>query len=157
MYILYKTTNIITGKYYVGVSNNNDKYYKGSGTALLNAIKQYGSKNFIRETLETFETEKDAFAKEAEVVNEDFVKDRNTYNIKVGGKGGTGQKKSEEHKQKIREARAKQTNNNGGRKPAMDTHFLIKQVELYGIKGAAKNLDLTYYQCRDRYYRVINK
>jgi hypothetical protein len=39
----------------------------------------------------------------------------------------------------------------------MDTHFLIKQVELYGIKGAAKNLDLTYYQCRDRYYRVINK
>ena len=157
MYILYKTTNTVNGKYYVGVSNGNNPSYKGSGTALKKAIKQYGSKNFLREILESFDTEAEAFAREAEVVNEAFVSNRNTYNIKVGGKGGTGQLKTEEHKEKIRQARKKQTNNNGGRKPAMDTKLLFEYVDKYGIRGAAEKLDLTFHQCKGRYYRAKNK
>jgi len=153
MYILYKTTNTVNGRYYVGVTNDNDKYYKGSGTALLNAIKEYGGKHFIRETLETFETEKEAFAREAEVVNEDFVNDRSTYNIKVGGKGGTGQSKSETHKQKIREARAKQANNNGGRKNLTSKAKLCSLIEQYGWEGGAEKLGISLSAFKTRYYR----
>ena len=166
MYILYKTTNIVNGKYYVGVSNGNNPSYKGSGTALKEAIKQYGSKNFLREVLESFDTEAEAFTREAEVVNEAFVSNRNTYNIKVGGKGGTGQLKTEEHRKRISDSIKKkystdpgyaQTARNGGRKPAMDITLLFEYVDNYGIRGAAEKLGLTFHQCRDRYYRAKKK
>jgi len=160
-YILYKTTNLVNGKYYIGVTNGNNPHYKGSGTALLEAIKIYGSKNFKRETLEVFESEVDAFSREEEIVNEDFVKNRDTYNIKVGGKGGHGQLKTEEHRKNISDSIKKKINSgelksNGGRKPAMDNDKLFEIVAQFGIKKAAVMLNLTYYQCRDRYYRAKN-
>ena len=164
-YILYKTTNILNGKYYVGVSNGNNSSYKGSGTALLEAIRVNGSKSFRRETLETFETAEDAYAREAEIVNDEFVKNRNTYNIKVGGKGGTGQLKTAEHRKNISESIkknytlgvVKNNGKNGGRKPAMNLDLLIENVEKFGVKGAAIHLGLDYFQCRDRYYRAKKK
>ena len=158
-YILYKTTNLVNGKYYIGVTNGNNFHYKGSGTALLEAIKLYGHKNFKRETLEVFESERDAFRREAEIVNEDFVKNRDTYNIKVGGKGGYGQLKTEEHRKNISESIKKKLNSgelksNGGRKTAMDNDKLFEIVAQFGIRKTAVMLNLTYYQCRDRFYRA---
>ena len=158
-YILYKTTNIVNGKYYIGVTNGNNPHYKGSGTALSEAIKIYGHDSFKRETLEVFETEIDAFRREAEVVTEDFVKNRDTYNIKVGGKGGHGQLKTKEHRKNISESIKKklktgELKSNGGRKPAMDNSKLFEIVAQFGIRKAADMLNLTYYQCRDRYYRA---
>ncbi|RLA05149.1 MAG: hypothetical protein DRQ47_01930 [Gammaproteobacteria bacterium] len=163
MHILYKTTNIINEKYYIGVTNGNNLWYKGSGTALKNAIKKYGITNFTRETLETFDNSVDAYIKENEIVNEDFVANRNTYNMKIGGYGGKGQIKTAEHKQKIAESVRKRHNegrynaSRPGRKPAMNTKLLLLTVKKLGIKGAAKELNLSFYQCRDRYYRVKNK
>lgn len=161
-YILYKTTNLINGKYYIGVSNGKNLFYKGSGTALLKAIKIYGSSNFKREILEVFNTEHAAFKREAEIVNEAFVTCRDTYNIKVGGKGGIGQHKTEEHRKNISLSIQKKINSgglvqNGGRKPAMDNNKLINVVTQFGVRTAAMMLNLTYYQCRDRYYRAKKK
>lgn len=53
VYIIYKTTNLINGKYYVGQHNTsaNDSYI-GSGLILEKAIKKYGKENFQREILE---------------------------------------------------------------------------------------------------------
>jgi hypothetical protein len=45
--IIYKTTNIINGKYYVGKDINNSESYLGSGVLLKRAIKKYGKENFI--------------------------------------------------------------------------------------------------------------
>jgi hypothetical protein len=165
LYILYKTTNILNGKYYVGVSNGNNPSYKGSGTALLEAIKVAGGENFRRETLETFTTAADAYAREAEIVNEEFVKNRNTYNIKVGGKGGIGQLKTAEHRKNISNSIKKNyalgvVKNNGknaGRKTAMNVDLLIESVEQFGFKVAAIRLGLGHFQCRDRYYRAKKK
>jgi group I intron endonuclease len=55
MYI-YKTTNLITGKIYIGQSTmsmsiDDSKYYLGSGTILLNSIKKCGRENFTKEIL----------------------------------------------------------------------------------------------------------
>ena len=41
--IIYKTTNIINGKYYIGKDINNSSHYLGSGILLKKAIKKLRS------------------------------------------------------------------------------------------------------------------
>lgn len=53
VYLVYKTTNTINGKYYIGIHKQKDALfdgYYGSGVLLHSAIKKYGVSNFIRET-----------------------------------------------------------------------------------------------------------
>lgn len=87
---IYKTTNTLTNKIYIGYHHSddieNDKYL-GSGDAIMRAVRQYGKDNFIREILFEFDNQDDAYTKERELVNENFVKNRDTYNITIGGRG----------------------------------------------------------------------
>lgn len=103
MYIVYKTTNLINNKIYIGVHRTNVDvfdFYFGCGCTKKDqkksrkngfpaAIRKYGWKNFKRETLfeypDSEEGKRAAYAKEAELVNEDFVKRKDTYNITKGG------------------------------------------------------------------------
>ena len=62
--IIYKTTNLINGKTYVGKCVREDKSYYGSGKILKQAIKKYGKKNFIRETIDTASTREELNLKE---------------------------------------------------------------------------------------------
>lgn len=91
----YKITNLINNHFYYGVHNTNnlDDGYMGSGKRLHIAYKKYGIENFKREILKFFETAKEAFEYEAEIVNENLVNDNNCYNIQEGGihwKNGKG-------------------------------------------------------------------
>jgi hypothetical protein len=90
-YILYKTTNTISGRFYIGVheTDNLNDGYLGSGEYLKNAIKKYGVENFTCVILETYEDKKFAFEEENEIVNETFIRRLDTYNLRVGG-GGFG-------------------------------------------------------------------
>jgi len=140
----YKTTNMITDEFYYGVTNGNDPWYYGSGILLKRAIKKYGVENFRREDLKTFETSEEAYQEEARVVTEELVKDEQCYNIKVGGWGGVGQKKTSEHRKKIAES-VKETwkdrsrvNANGGRKPKHEN--LIELYDKHGKIECAKML-----------------
>lgn len=49
------------------------------------AVKKYGIKNFVRTTLKIFDTQEEALALEAELVNEDFLARDDTYNLALGG------------------------------------------------------------------------
>lgn len=89
---IYKTTNIINGKIYIGqrvysVHTYQNDYYLGSGTILKQAIKKYGRENFIREILVECET-----LDEMNTMEEYYIKLFNSnnreigYNIFIGGK-----------------------------------------------------------------------
>lgn len=89
-YTVYKTTNRLNGKYYIGkhqTEEPNDRYL-GSGRAILNAIKAHGRSNFEKEVLFEFDSEAEMNAKEKEMVNEALVADPMSYNMAVGGEGG---------------------------------------------------------------------
>ena len=106
-YIVYCTTCLVNNKIYIGVhkTENPEVFdgYIGNGigkkniatvlrnptTAFQYAVEKYGYKNFKRATLFVFDTEEEAYAKEAEIVNLEFVKRRDTYNTSLGGYGGT--------------------------------------------------------------------
>lgn len=88
MFIVYKTTNIINQKIYIGVhEQENDDDYLGSGLHLKRAVRKYGKENFKRETLYEFSSREDAFEMETYLVNKCFVERGDTYNMKIGGKG----------------------------------------------------------------------
>lgn len=98
---VYKTTNKINNKIYVGVHSIHNRNeiknfvengsifkdgYLGSGDAIVRAVKKYGPENFKQELLQIFETRKLAEDFESSIVTKDFVLNDNTYNIAVGGK-----------------------------------------------------------------------
>jgi group I intron endonuclease len=50
--VVYKTTNLVNGKSYIGKDKHNNPNYLGSGKRLHSAIKKYGKENFKKEILE---------------------------------------------------------------------------------------------------------
>ena len=89
-YLIYKITNKINNKIYIGAHKTSliDDAYMGSGKYLLHAQRKHGIENFTKEVLFVFDSATDMYAKEAELVNDDFLAEENTYNLKRGGFGG---------------------------------------------------------------------
>jgi len=89
-YLIYKTTNILTGEYYIGKHATNDIYdsYLGSGIILKHKIKKYGKECFSKEILHIFDNVTEMNNKEIEIITEDVVLDPMSYNLALGGMGG---------------------------------------------------------------------
>lgn len=103
-YTVYKTTNKINGKTYIGMhktTNPNDDYL-GSGKMLQRAFEKYGIENFKKEVLYVFDNRQEMILKEKELVNDAFVNSEKTYNLACGGNGGNLIKHLPEEKQTLR-------------------------------------------------------
>lgn len=104
-YIVYRTTNLVNGKIYVGVHGTLDpnvfdgylgcntyasrpSTYNNESAVFKRAVKKYGPENFVRETLYVYDNREEAYLKEKEIVNEEFISRSDTYNICLGGLGG---------------------------------------------------------------------
>ena len=87
-HFLYKITNLVNQKYYIGVHNtdNLEDGYLGSGFAIQRALEKYGPSNFKREIISFFNSSEEAFLAEEKIVTEELIKDPNCYNLILGGR-----------------------------------------------------------------------
>lgn len=88
---IYKTTNLVNGKIYIGQhkSIKFTKEYIGSGKYLSYAIAKYGRDNFDVELLESAETKSELNLLERKWINKFNSTDRKVgYNLTRGGDGG---------------------------------------------------------------------
>lgn len=102
-YIVYLTTNTINKMIYIGIHATENPFgfdnylgcgcwanrpstYKRSRTRFQFAVNQFGPKVFIRKTLHVFDTLKEALDMEALLVNAEFIKRPDVYNMVLGGR-----------------------------------------------------------------------
>lgn len=85
--IIYKTTNLINGKFYIGQDSKNNPEYLGSGKLLHRAINKHGIENFKKETLEVCSSKKHLNEREIYWIEKTEAK-KYGYNIADGGHGG---------------------------------------------------------------------
>ena len=100
IHYLYKTTCLITGRWYIGMHStcNMDDGYMGSGKRLRRSIRKYGVDNHKKEILGFFENRELLIEVEKKAITPDMVLDDNCMNLKGGGTGGFV---NEEHRQKF--------------------------------------------------------
>ena len=101
-YIVYITTNLKNNKIYIGVHQTENpeifdgylgcginRYNKSSiynpKTPFQYAVKKYGFDAFKRSIIQVFNTQQEALELEEQLVNQEFIKRTDTYNITLGG------------------------------------------------------------------------
>lgn len=95
---IYKTTCLLTGRFYVGMhsTDNLDDGYLGSGKRLAYSRKKHGDSQHVKVILEMLPTRAALKFREKELVNSELLADPQCMNLQEGGGGGfTG----EEHRQ----------------------------------------------------------
>jgi group I intron endonuclease len=110
--VVYKTTNLINGKQYVGLDMYNNPKYLGSGKLLVKAISKYGIEYFQKEILQECSNIDELKIAEAwwiafynAATNPKFY---NILNSSTGGDSLSNHPDLESIKEKIRVARASQ-------------------------------------------------
>ena len=128
-YYIYRITNKINGKTYIGQHKYKklDDSYQGSGKRLWEAYRKYGIENFEKQIL-VFNISKkehaDLLEKTFIAAEREKVGKENCYNISDGGEGGNfkGRKHSEETKRKISEAKKGKPRSEETKKKLSEAH-----------------------------------
>lgn len=91
-HFIYKTTNLLNNKFYVGMHSTNDLIdgYLGSGKRLRRSLVKYGIENFKCEILEYHNDRKSLAKREREIVNLELINEELCLNLMIGGEGGRG-------------------------------------------------------------------
>lgn len=87
---VYKTTCIITNKFYIGMhsTDNLEDGYIGSGKRLWHSINKHGKENHVCQILEFLPDRKSLSEREKEMVNQEMINEELCMNIVSGGEGG---------------------------------------------------------------------
>lgn len=88
-HFIYKTTCLVTNKYYYGMHSTDDLEdgYLGSGKYLWRSLNKHGKDNHKIERLEFFNTREKLRKREEEIINEDLLNDPFCMNLTIGGRG----------------------------------------------------------------------
>lgn len=152
---VYKITNLITNKVYIGITNQGAEIRfghhlyearSGSPFPIHNSMRKYGNENFKLEVIDTCDNYEDLKNKEKYWISFYNSKDRATgYNLTEGGDGTFGRLHSEETKEKIRqkaigrkisdETKAKMSKARKGRKASEKTLAKINERNLNSSKA----------------------
>jgi hypothetical protein len=86
---IYKITNNINNKFYIGKHSSSDLEdgYFGSSTYLNNSILTHGKENFTKEIISYHTSSENAYLEESKLVTFKEVDDVNCYNRQPGGTG----------------------------------------------------------------------
>jgi len=86
---IYKTTNLLNSKYYIGMHSTDDLEdgYMGSGKRLWYSRKKYGDENHSIEILEYCNDRKELRKREEEIVNDELINEELCMNLVRGGGG----------------------------------------------------------------------
>lgn len=85
-YLIYKVTNKINGKIYIGQTHFRNDKYLGSGKIITAAIEKHGRDNFVKEYIDVASCQEDLDEKEKYWIKELNAQDKNIgYNIADGG------------------------------------------------------------------------
>lgn len=109
---IYRITNTINGKTYIGKhsTNNLEDKYMGSGVIIKKAINKYGIENFKKEYLAFCDTEEKLNWLEKFYIKKFNTCDSNIgYNLTKGGEGLLGYVCSDETKEKISKSKTGKT------------------------------------------------
>jgi hypothetical protein len=89
-HFIYKTTNLLSGKYYIGMhsTDNLEDGYLGSGKRLRYSINKHGAENHEREILEFLDSREGLKKREEEIVNKQLLEEGLCMNLTTGGEGG---------------------------------------------------------------------
>ena len=89
-HFIYKTTNVLTNRYYYGMhsTNNINDDYLGSGRRLKYSINKYGKENHQREIIEYCPDRSSLKQREIEIVNINEIAKHECMNLIEGGTGG---------------------------------------------------------------------
>ena len=107
MYYIYRITNKVNGKTYIGQHKYKDlnDSYMGSGTLLARAKKKYGIENFAKEILyNNIQYKETADDVERFAIAKERALGKAEYNIADGGGGVSGYKHSEANKDRMSES-----------------------------------------------------
>jgi len=85
---IYKTTNLINNKIYIGQEKGNNINYLGSGKILKLSIKKYGSENFKKEILQICSNQDELNKSEIYWIKNSNCLNPIGYNICIGNFGG---------------------------------------------------------------------
>lgn len=175
-HIIYKTTCLITKKYYIGMHSSRsetDRYF-GSGKIIAGSLKKHGTKNHTRETIATANSREELRLLEEQIVTADLLNDPLCMNLAVGGCGSglgrvvtatTRQKMSKNRKawahipQSIRERvrnelSVRQSARCGDLHPRAKTWILLspenKIIRTNAMSEFCAGLGLNYFSLRNR-------
>lgn len=134
---IYKTTNLLNGKIYIGrkISNKFRPRYKGSGTILNLAFKKHGWDNFKVEFLIPCFSYEELCDEERFLIAYFNARDRNVgYNRAEGGEGGIGGPMFRGHRHS-EETKLKMSRSQSGKKRSFETRAKLSESVSKGRLG----------------------
>lgn len=169
-HIIYKTTCLVTGKWYIGMhsSKHEDDDYLGSGKIITASLRKHGRKNHVRTTIAIANSRQDLRLLEEQIVTVELLKDPLCMNLAVGGCGsGVGRVVTNATREKMsiakkgikrsEESRKKQSESTRGEKhhAARCWVLLTPQNEIIRVMNMTEFCEqngLNYFSLRNRAY-----